>query len=99
MLGDWITVQRQEGDSGLAVELCVQQGSRNPFSCCAVTMTRLLSQLGLPWWLNGKESVCNAGDVGLIPGLGRSPGLGVGDGQGSLVCCSPWGHKESDMIE
>ena len=19
---------------------------------------------------------------------------GVGDGQGSLVCCSPWGHKE-----
>ena len=25
--------------------------------------------------------------------------LGVGDGQGSLVCCSPWGHKESDMAE
>ena len=23
---------------------------------------------------------------------------GVGDGQGSLVCCSPWGHKESDMM-
>ena len=23
----------------------------------------------------------------------------VGDGQGSLACCSPWGHKESDMIE
>ena len=23
----------------------------------------------------------------------------VGDGQGSLVCCSPWGHKESDMTE
>ena len=22
--------------------------------------------------------------------------LGVGDGQGSLVCCSPWSHKESD---
>ena len=21
----------------------------------------------------------------------------VGDGQGSLVCCSPWPHKESDM--
>ena len=26
-------------------------------------------------------------------------GLGVGDRQGSLVCCSPWGHKESDMTE
>ena len=25
--------------------------------------------------------------------------LGVGDGQGSLVCCSPWGLKESDMTE
>ena len=25
--------------------------------------------------------------------------LGVGDGQGSLVHCSPWGHKESDMTE
>ena len=25
--------------------------------------------------------------------------LGVGDGQGSLVCRSPWGHKESDMTE
>ena len=24
---------------------------------------------------------------------------GVDDGQGSLVCCSPWGHKESDMTE
>ena len=23
----------------------------------------------------------------------------VGDGQGSLVCCSPWGHKESDTTE
>ena len=23
----------------------------------------------------------------------------VGDGQGRLVCCSPWGHKESDMTE
>ena len=22
--------------------------------------------------------------------------LGVGDGQGGLACCSPWGHKESD---
>ena len=28
----------------------------------------------LLWWLNGKESACNAGDAGLIPGLGRSPG-------------------------
>ena len=25
--------------------------------------------------------------------------LGVGDGQRGLVCCSPWGRKESDMTE
>ena len=25
--------------------------------------------------------------------------LGVGDGQGSLVCCSPWDYKQSDTIE
>ena len=24
---------------------------------------------------------------------------GVGDGQGGLTCCSPWGHKESDTTE
>ena len=30
--------------------------------------------MGLPWWLSGKESVYNAGDTGLIPGSGRSPG-------------------------
>ena len=25
--------------------------------------------------------------------------LGVGDGQGNLVCCSPWGRKGSDTTE
>ena len=25
--------------------------------------------------------------------------LGIGDGQGSLVCCSTWAHKELDMTE
>ena len=25
--------------------------------------------------------------------------LGVGNGQGSLVCCHSWGHKQSDMTE
>ena len=28
-----------------------------------------------------------------------SQALGVGDGQESLVCCSPWGRRESDMTE
>ena len=34
---------------------------------------------GLPRWLNGKESACQAVNVGLIPGLGRSPGGGNGN--------------------
>ena len=35
--------------------------------------------VGLPWWLSGKESACQAGDSGSIPGLGRSPGEGNGN--------------------
>ena len=34
------------------------------------------SILGLPCGSAGKESACNVGDLGLIPGLGRSPGEG-----------------------
>ena len=33
----------------------------------------------LLWWLNGKESAHNVGDLSLIPGLGRSPGEGSGN--------------------
>ena len=36
-------------------------------------------KMGFPGGLDGKESTCNAGDMGLIPGLGRSPGGGHGD--------------------
>ena len=34
--------------------------------------------LGFPGGSGGKESTCNAGDLGLIPGLGRSPREGDG---------------------
>ena len=34
------------------------------------------AQVGFPGGSAGKESACNAGDLGLIPGLGRSPGEG-----------------------
>ena len=40
--------------------------------------------IGWHHWLNGHE-------------FESTPG--VGDGQGGLVCCSPWGHKESDTTE
>ena len=34
---------------------------------------------------------------GIGHGFGWTPG--VGDGQGGLVCCGSWSHKESDMTE
>ena len=64
-------------------------------------------QNGLPLWLSGKESACNAGDPGSIPGSGRFPwrgkwqptpvfSLGKSHGQRSLAGYSPGGRKESD---
>ena len=61
-----------------------------------------------PGGSDGKASVYNVGDPGLIPGSGRSTGEGNGNpvllpgkshGQRSLVGYSPWGPKESDMTE
>ena len=60
--------------------------------------------LGFPGGSDGKESAFNAGDLGSIPGLGRSPGGGHGDplhysclenphGQRSLGGYSPYGHR------
>ena len=63
-----------------------------------------------PGGSHGKASVYSAGDLGLSPGLGRSPGEGNGIStpvllpgkshrQRSLVGYSLWGRKESDMTE
>ena len=38
-----------------------------------------MMQPGFPGGSDGKESACNAGDVGSVPGLGRSPGEGDGN--------------------
>ena len=70
----------------------------------------IIKYRAFPGGSEGKESACNAGDLGLIPGLDRSPEGGHGyplqysclenpHGQRSLVAYSPWGHKESDMTE
>ena len=65
---------------------------------------------GFPGDSDDKESACNAEDLGLIPGLGRSRGGGHGNplqysclenphGQRSLQGCSPLGSKESEITE
>ena len=55
--------------------------------------------------LDGKESACNAGDLGLIPGSEKAMAPhsillpGESHGRRSLVGCSPWGRYESDKME
>ena len=65
---------------------------------------------GFPGGSNGKESTCNSGELGLIPGLGKIAWRRAwqptpvflpeeSHGQRSLVGYSPWTHKESDTTE
>ena len=52
----------------------------------------------LPQWLSGKEPTHNAGDGGLIPGLGRSPGEGKGNLCGSVVKNLPANARDTGSI-
>ena len=75
-------------------------------SLLKIALVRVLSDsMGFPGGSDGKASTCNAGDLGLIPGLGRSPGGGHGSplqyfflenlhGLGSLVSYDAWVRKE-----
>ena len=76
--------------------------------CDLIDCTLPGSSVGLPGNSDGKECACNAGVLGLILGLRRSPGEGNGnplqysclenlmDGGDWQV---PWGHRESDTTE
>ena len=78
--------------------------------CPFLTLTAVYKELPR---CSGKESTCvvgDAGDVGSIPGLGRSPGGGHGDPlqysclenlmeRGAWRAYSPWGRKESGMTD
>ena len=64
---------------------------------------------GLSCSSDGKESACNAGDPGFIPGAGRSPGEGNGNPSSTLAWRIPWteepgglqsmGSQQSDTTE
>ena len=69
----------------------------------------LLIPLDFPGSSDGKESACNAGNPDLIPGSGRSPGVGNGNlfqysclenpmDEEAWWATSPWDHKEMDRI-
>ena len=60
--------------------------------------------MGFQCGLAGKESACNEGDLGLVPGLGRSPGEGKGyplqySGLENSIDCIVHGVAESDTTE
>ena len=61
--------------------------------------------MGFPGDSDDEEYGCNAGYLGLIPELGRSPGarngypLQYSGLENSSGLYSPWGHKELDLIE
>ena len=69
----------------------------------SITIQNITSTVGFPGGSDGKESACNAGDLGSIPGLGRSSGEGKGypDQYSGLEnsMYSPWGCKESDTTK
>ena len=50
-----------------------------------ILIAKCHSNNGLPRWLTDKESACQAGDLDLTPGLGRSPG--EGNGNPLQYCC------------
>ena len=72
--------------------------------CMCVCVSTHIYMYGLPWWLSGKESAYNAGDMSSIPESGRSPAerngkptavfvSGKSHGQRSLVGYSPRDHE------
>ena len=63
----------------------------------------LIYEEGIPGSSAGKESACNVRDVGLIPGLGRSPGKGTGyplqySGLENSMDCSSWLSKNQTQL-
>ena len=78
---------------------------QNPVSEIKEGLENSLEVQGFPCGSAGKESTCNVGDLGSIPGLGRYPleketathsSILAGEfhGQRRLVSYSPWGHKD-----
>ena len=83
----WFTSLRCDGHllCHLANFLCIDWLPTSTYHLTlTLSMYQVLSKDGWHHWLNGY-------------GFEKTPG--VGDGQGGLACCSPWGRKESYMTE
>ena len=60
-------------------------------SSVQILFSKFYSQLSFPGSSTGKESTCNTGDPGSIPGLGSSPGEGIGQ--------YPWASLVAQMVK
>ena len=84
----WICLETSLSSRFMSIVLWIRMTHLVPNACCGwgawchslcfEAFLSLMSSLliRLPWWLRGKASVCSAGDPGLSPGSGRSPGEG-----------------------
>ena len=112
----WICLETSLSSRFMSIVLWIRMTHLVPNACCGwgawchslcfEAFLSLMSSLliRLPWWLRGKASVCSAGDPGLSPGSGRSPGEGNANPlQYSCLEDSvgyhPWGGKKSDTTE
>ena len=62
-----------------------------------MTFTFTYCFLGFPGGSAGKESSCDVGDLGSIPGLGRSPGEGNGYNSRILASRIPWTEEPGGL--
>ena len=58
---------------------------------------RIPVEKGFPGTSDGKESACNVGDSGSVPGLTRSPGEGNGNRSSILAWRTPWTEEPGGL--
>ena len=96
------------GNIGIIYPEILGLSKQNP--CTGIHYKLYNTIVGFPGGSGGKESACNVGDPGSIPGSGRSPRewndnpfqdscLGNPMDRGAWESYSPWGHKESDTTD
>ena len=116
MLGEELIDLRKEDREGIVSQAVTYTRVSKPWRCwhfgefmCGVILCTV-GCLRFPGGLDGKESACNAGDLGSVPRLGRSSGerngyplqysgLENSMDRGGWQATVPWGHKESDTTE
>ena len=79
------------------------RGSQSPVLCffiqlCVDCSWSIIIE-GLPWRRRGRQRMRWLDGITDLMDMSLSKTLGVGDGQGGLVCCSPWDHKASYTTE